>query len=74
MTGSPAGSTWAGTHRFWAPRFIEATTIAEVQSAANKGSILDKISGIEAGGGTTMGPPMEAAFEALQQTRPSSST
>ncbi len=42
--------------------------IAEVQSAANKGQIIDKISGIEAGGGTTMGPPMEAAFEALQNT------
>ena len=42
--------------------------IAEVQSAANKGQIIDKISGIEAGGGTTMGPPMEAAYEALQNT------
>jgi Ca-activated chloride channel family protein len=42
--------------------------IAEVQPAANKGQIIDKISGIEAGGGTTMGPPMEAAFEALQST------
>ncbi len=42
--------------------------IAEVQSAANKAQIIDKISAIEAGGGTTMGPPMEAAFEALQNT------
>ena len=42
--------------------------IAEVQSAANKGQIIDKISAIEAGGGTTMGPPMEAAYEALQNT------
>jgi uncharacterized membrane protein len=42
--------------------------LAEVQTAANKGQIIDKISGIEAGGGTTMGPPMEAAYEALQNT------
>jgi Ca-activated chloride channel family protein len=42
--------------------------IAEVQSAANKGQIIDKISAIEAGGGTVMGPPMEAAYEALQNT------
>jgi Ca-activated chloride channel family protein len=42
--------------------------IADVQPAANKGQILDKISQIEAGGGTTMGPPMEAAFEALTNT------
>jgi uncharacterized membrane protein len=42
--------------------------IAEVQPAANKAQILDKISAIEAGGGTTMGPPMEAAYEALQNT------
>ncbi|OWK36953.1 hypothetical protein FRUB_07875 [Fimbriiglobus ruber] len=42
--------------------------ISEVQSAANKGQIIDKISGIEAGGGTTMGPPMEAAYEALTNT------
>jgi Ca-activated chloride channel homolog len=42
--------------------------IAEVQPAANKAQIIDKISAIEAGGGTTMGPPMEAAYEALQNT------
>ncbi len=42
--------------------------IAEVQSAANKAQILDRISGIEAGGGTIMGPPMEAAYEALKNT------
>jgi Ca-activated chloride channel family protein len=42
--------------------------IAEVQSAANKAQICDKISAIEAGGGTVMGPPMEAAYEALQNT------
>ncbi len=42
--------------------------IADVQAAANKGQVIDRISTIEAGGGTTMGPPMEAAFEALQNT------
>ena len=41
--------------------------IAEIQPASNKAGIIDKISAIEAGGGTTMGPPMEAAYEALQQ-------
>lgn len=42
--------------------------VAEVQAASNKGAILDKISAVEAGGGTSMGPPMEAAYEALQNT------
>jgi uncharacterized membrane protein len=42
--------------------------IADVQAASNKGQIIDKISTIEAGGGTIMGPPMEAAYEALQST------
>jgi uncharacterized membrane protein len=42
--------------------------VAEVQSAANKAQIIDKISGIEAGGGTIMGPPMEAAYDALRDT------
>ena len=42
--------------------------LAEMQPASNKRQILDKISAIEAGGGTTMGPPMEAAYEALQAT------
>jgi uncharacterized membrane protein len=42
--------------------------IADVQSAANKSQIIDKISTIEAGGGTSMGAPMEAAYEALQNT------
>ena len=41
--------------------------IADIQPAANKAQIIDKISAIEAGGGTVMGPPMEAAFEALSQ-------
>lgn len=42
--------------------------IADVQAASNKGQVIDRISTIEAGGGTTMGPPMEAALEALQNT------
>src|SRR5580692_9955645 len=43
--------------------------IVDVQPAANKGHVIDRISTIEAGGGTIMGPPMEAAFDALQQTQ-----
>jgi uncharacterized membrane protein len=40
--------------------------IADIQPASNKAQIIDRISTIEAGGGTVMGPPMEAAYEALQ--------
>lgn len=35
--GSAAGSTWAGTHVFAAPRLVEATTIDEVQSVVAAG-------------------------------------
>ena len=42
--------------------------VVDVQSASNKGQVIDKISTIEAGGGTIMGPPMEAAYEALMNT------
>jgi uncharacterized membrane protein len=42
--------------------------VVDVQPAANKGQILDKIASVDAGGGTIMGPPMEAAYEALQGT------
>ena len=42
--------------------------ISEVQSASNRGRILDDISRLEAGGGTNMYPAMEEAFEALQTT------
>src|SRR5437763_2036733 len=42
--------------------------VVDVQPASNKGQILDKISTIEAGGGATWAPPMEAAYEALQNT------
>jgi len=39
--------------------------ISELQSAANKGRIVDDISRIEAGGGTTMAPAMEEAYNTL---------
>ncbi len=42
--------------------------VSELQSAANKGRIIDDISRIEAGGGTTMYPAMEAAYNALNGT------
>jgi Ca-activated chloride channel homolog len=40
--------------------------ISEMQSASNKGRIIDDISRLEAGGGTNMYPAMEEAFAALQ--------
>ncbi len=39
---------------------------SELQSASNKGRISDEISRIDAGGGTTMYPAMEKAYEMLQ--------
>jgi Ca-activated chloride channel family protein len=42
--------------------------VCDVQPASNKSSVIDKISAIEAGGGTVMAPAMEAAYEALQNT------
>ncbi|MBL8810515.1 MAG: VWA domain-containing protein [Planctomycetaceae bacterium] len=42
--------------------------ISEMQSAANKGKISDEISRIEPGGGTSMFPSMEQAFEILSGT------
>lgn len=39
--------------------------VSEMQSAANKGRIMDDISRVEAGGGTTMAPAMEEAYNAL---------
>jgi len=42
--------------------------ISEMQSANNTGRICDDISRIEAGGGTTMYPAMEMAFEMLAGT------
>ncbi|WP_397568509.1 VWA domain-containing protein [Schlesneria sp. T3-172] len=40
--------------------------VSELQSAGNKGRIIDDISRIEAGGGTTMYPAMEEAYNSLQ--------
>lgn len=40
--------------------------VSEFQSAANKARIIDDISRIEAGGGTTMYPAMEEAYNILQ--------
>lgn len=42
--------------------------ISELQSASNKGRIIDDISRLEAGGGTNMYPAMEEAFNALNGT------
>ncbi len=42
--------------------------ISEMQSAGNKGKIADEIARIEAGGGTTMYPAMEMAYEILNST------
>lgn len=39
--------------------------VSELQSASNKTRIIDDISRIEAGGGTTMAPAMEEAYTAL---------
>lgn len=40
--------------------------VSEMQSAANKSRIIEDISRVEAGGGTTMAPAMEEAYIALQ--------
>lgn len=42
--------------------------VSEVKSASQKGSVMDRIAGIEAGGGTTLYPAMEEAYQALQAT------
>ena len=42
--------------------------ISEMQSARNKGKISDEIARIDAGGGTTMYPAMEMAYEILSTT------
>lgn len=46
----------------------ETYVISEMQSARNKGKISDEIARIDAGGGTTMYPAMEMAFEILMAT------
>ncbi len=40
--------------------------VSDLQSASNKARIIDDISRIEAGGGTTMAPAMEEAYTTLQ--------
>lgn len=42
--------------------------VSEVHPCSDKGFVLDRVSTIEAGGGTDMYPAMVEAFEALQQT------
>ncbi len=42
--------------------------VSEVHPCSDKGFVLDRVSTIEAGGGTEMYPAMVEAFEALQQT------
>ena len=39
--------------------------VSQLQSAGNKGRITDEISGIQLGGGTSMYPPMEEAYNTL---------
>ena len=45
----------------------ESFVISEMQSARNKGKISDEIARIDAGGGTTMYPAMELAYEMLSE-------
>ena len=42
--------------------------VSEVHPCTDKGFVLDRVSTIEAGGGTNMYPAMEEAFEALSKT------
>lgn len=42
--------------------------VSEMSSASQKAAVMDRISSIEAGGGTTLYPAMEEAFRALQTT------
>ncbi len=46
----------------------ETYWVCDVQPASNRTTVLDRISSIEAGGGTVMAPAMEAAYEALRNT------
>ncbi len=39
--------------------------VSPLQSASNKGRIADEISGIQVGGGTSLYPPMEEAYQSL---------
>lgn len=42
--------------------------VSEIKPGTQKGIVLDRISSIEAGGGTALYPAMEQAFQALQST------
>ena len=42
--------------------------VSEMKSASQKSSVIDRIAGIEAGGGTTLYPAMQEALKALQST------
>lgn len=44
-------------------------TVTDLQKAGNRGQIERNISGIEAGGGTAMYPPMVRAYEMLHESR-----
>jgi Ca-activated chloride channel homolog len=46
----------------------ETYTVCDMMPCSNKGYIIDRIASIEAGGGTTMYPAMEEAFEMLKST------
>src|SRR5262249_30024621 len=46
----------------------ETYWVNEIVPASNKAAVLEKISSIEAGGGTVMAPAMEEAYLALQNT------
>ena len=46
----------------------QTRVISEMQSASNKGKISDEIGRIDSGGGTSMYPGMEMAFEILNST------
>jgi hypothetical protein len=46
----------------------ETYWIQEIVPGSNKNQVIEKISAIEAGGGTVMGPALEAAYEALVGT------
>lgn len=39
--------------------------VSQLQAAANKNRIIDEISGVQIGGGTSMYPPMEEAYQTL---------
>ena len=43
--------------------------VSELHPCTDKGFVLDRIAGLEAGGGTVMAPAMEEAYETLQDRR-----